>query len=1134
MLEAESALPGTRRLAAIGVRVDVGGGPAALLVTVAPWLRAEDLPTFRLFGGQIGAALDAALAVDTLASRDAELAALNRVAEAASLSPDLGALLGRASAEARGLVGCDEVAFYLVDAERREARLLHLDGADATARRDLARVPLSDLGLEERAGGGPTSRVLQLEELDGVPRERLRRLGLATAVLVPLRFRSALLGTMVAGFRSHRPAPACRLDLLQAMAAHLAGALDTHRLMGDLRGRVAELTLLNDLASATAAVAPDRLVERALQRVATTFRTEAAAAHVLEGDELVLVASLGVSAETARRMARLPRDAGALGTAVAERRTIHLTGREEASPAMAWVWQQEGLAVTAVVPLLVRGGVLGVFSLGRRRPEPFGPAHLSLLSAIGAQLGVILENARLYGEAQRRVAELSAASAGLARAQDQLVRKERLAAIGELAAVVAHEVRNPLGVLFNSLATLRRMVKPSGDALLLFEMAAEEATRLNRIVGDLLDFARPSPLALRPEPLDRVVDGAVAAALGAAGGRVALVREVPDDLPEVPMDARLVRQAVLNVAMNAVQAMPQGGTLTVRLRAGEGVATVALADTGPGVPAELTGRIFEPFFTTRPTGTGLGLAVVKRILDDHRGAVEVAPAEGGGTCFTLRLPLAPGTGRTGGRVERAPARGEDAAMSEPVIRAVAPGDEARPDGAVAAKVLVVDDQRNMRASTAIVLREAGYEVAEAEDGAAAMRRVAQDSFDVVLTDVRMGAVDGMDVLRSTLEASPSTQVIVMTAYGTIEAAVEAMRRGAYDYIAKPFQEGELLLRVAKAAEKRRLLGEMSLLRREFQERYGLEHIVGRSAPMRELLERVVRVAPTDATVLVTGESGTGKELIARALHTASRRSERPFVPVNCAAITETLLESELFGHARGSFTGATRARRGLFEEASGGTLFIDEVGETAPGFQAKLLRALQEGEIRRVGESLPVKVDVRVIAATNQNLRAAVAERRFREDLFYRLNVVPLRVPALRERPEDVPPLAHHFLESYAQRTGERKELAPDALQKLVAHPWPGNVRELENMIEQAAALTPRATLTAADFRFDVALPPVTGAAGAPLRTLAEAVDEAERAAIEAALARAAGELGRVARELGVSSTTLWRKMKRLGLGERG
>ena len=467
-------------------------------------------------------------------------------------------------------------------------------------------------------------------------------------------------------------------------------------------------------------------------------------------------------------------------------------------------------------------------------------------------------------------------------------------------------------------------------------------------------------------------------------------------------------------------------------------------------------------------------------------------------------------------------------MTDPAPRDEIAGRAARTVG----KVLVVDDQKNMRATTAMVLRQAGHEVEEAADGAGALSRLEGETYDVLLTDLRMPAMDGMELLRSAQRLAPETQVIVMTAYGTIESAVEAIRLGAYDFLAKPFKEDELLLRVGKAIEKRRLVGEVRLLSGEFRKRYGLEHIVGRSAAVRELLERLERVAATDATVLITGESGTGKELVAKAIHVASRRNARPFVPVNCAAITETLLESELFGHARGAFTGATRARRGLFEEADGGTLLIDEIGETAPGFQAKLLRALQEGEIRRVGESTSVKVDVRIIAATNQDLRKAIAEKRFREDLFYRLNVVPLRIPPLRERREDVPLLAAHFLHQWVLRSGERKALSADALAALVDHDWPGNVRELQNAIEQAAALTPGETIGEADVQLEG-----VRAASAPgdgrVLTLSEAVDEAERRAIEAALVRCEHDLARVARELAVSSTTLWRKMKRLGIESR-
>jgi two-component system response regulator HydG len=436
----------------------------------------------------------------------------------------------------------------------------------------------------------------------------------------------------------------------------------------------------------------------------------------------------------------------------------------------------------------------------------------------------------------------------------------------------------------------------------------------------------------------------------------------------------------------------------------------------------------------------------------------------------------------------------------------------------------------MRATTAMVLRQAGYLVDEAEDGAAALRQLDGDGYDVVLTDLRMPNVDGMEVLRTVRQVAPETEVIVMTAYGTIATAVEAIRRGAYDFLAKPFKEEELLLRTAKAVEKRRLVGQVSVLTGEFRRRFGLDHVIGRSAAMQEVLDRVARVATSDATVLISGESGTGKELVARALHVSSRRGDRPFVPLNCAAVTETLLESELFGHARGAFTGATRARRGLFEEADGGTLFLDEIGETSLGFQAKLLRALQDGEIRRVGESASVRVDVRVIAATNQDLRKAIAEKRFREDLFYRLNVVPLRIPPLRERLEDVPLLAVHFLAQFNRRSGTQKVLTPAALAELGEYSWPGNVRELENMVEQAAALSPGPQVGPEEIHFEPVFLPRAEAGPGQARSLAAAVEAAERECIRSALQRCEGDLGRVAAELGVSSTTLWRRMKRLEL----
>jgi two-component system response regulator HydG len=441
------------------------------------------------------------------------------------------------------------------------------------------------------------------------------------------------------------------------------------------------------------------------------------------------------------------------------------------------------------------------------------------------------------------------------------------------------------------------------------------------------------------------------------------------------------------------------------------------------------------------------------------------------------------------------------------------------------KILVVDDQRNMRTTLGMMLRGAGYEVDEAADGDQGSERGGTGAYDLVLTDLRMGTKDGIDLLRAVKEAQPMTEVIVMTAYGTIESAVEAMRLGAFDYIQKPFTEQELLVKIGKALDNRRLAGEVAFLATEFKDRYRFENIVGRSRSVREVLGRVVRIAPTDAIVLITGESGTGKELVAKAIHANSRRASRPFVPVNCAAITETLLESELFGHARGSFTGAVSARKGLFEEADGGTFFFDEITETPLAFQAKLLRAIQEKEIRRVGENKPIHVDVRIIAATNQDLQVAIAEKRFRQDLYYRLNVARFQLPPLRERREDLPDLLAFFVEKYNRKMSLRARLHDNVLDALGRYDFPGNVRELEHMLEQAIALVQNGVVTADDL-----LPTPSAVPSAGGKALADVVDGAERSAIEAALRESDGNREKAAELLSISPTTLWRKMTRLGI----
>jgi len=371
------------------------------------------------------------------------------------------------------------------------------------------------------------------------------------------------------------------------------------------------------------------------------------------------------------------------------------------------------------------------------------------------------------------------------------------------------------------------------------------------------------------------------------------------------------------------------------------------------------------------------------------------------------------------------------------------------------RVLVIDDEAGLRHTLLLILRDEGYQVAVAEDGEAGLRLALAEAPDLVLCDVRMPRVGGLEFLQRYQEAGGTALVIMMSAYGTVDAAVEAMRQGAYDYISKPFNADEVILTLRKAEEREQLRREVARLRREVGEVKGFEGVVGESGAMREVMDLAARVAPFPSTVLLTGESGSGKEAVARAVHRASPRAAKAFVAVNCGAIPENLLESELFGHERGAFTGADRAREGLFEEADGGTLFLDEIGELSLPLQVKLLRVLQERSIRRVGGTGERSVDVRVLAATARDLVDEVREGRFREDLFYRINVVQIHVPPLRTRPEDVPPLADHFLRLHARRLGvEAPGLPRELMPVLAAYSWPGNVRELENVVERALVLS--------------------------------------------------------------------------------
>jgi two-component system response regulator AtoC len=451
------------------------------------------------------------------------------------------------------------------------------------------------------------------------------------------------------------------------------------------------------------------------------------------------------------------------------------------------------------------------------------------------------------------------------------------------------------------------------------------------------------------------------------------------------------------------------------------------------------------------------------------------------------------------------------------------------------RILIADDEESIRHVLVTLLEERGYEARSVSDGEEALRELSSRDYDALLTDVRMPKLDGLGLVRAAQAKEPQLTIIVMSAYGSHELAIEAMKAGAYDYLPKPFRPDEVLLVLRKAEERERLREDVSRLRREIAKAQGGADLVAESAAMKEVLRVVQKVAQAPTTVLIQGESGTGKEVVARKIHASSTRADRPFVAVNCGAIPEQLIESELFGHAKGAFTDAQKAKRGLFEEADTGTILLDEVGELPLSVQPSLLRVLQEGEVRRVGDARTARVDVRVIAATNRDLAEMVSAGRFREDLYYRLNVVQLKLPPLRERPEDLPALAQRLLERHAARLGEpARQLSPEALAVLQRHRFAGNVRELENALERALVLSDGLTISAdalPEAMLDVAVP---RAEVLPLDPSDLSVKRAQRALeadlIRRALERTLGNRTKAAELLELSPRALLYKIREYGL----
>jgi DNA-binding NtrC family response regulator len=452
----------------------------------------------------------------------------------------------------------------------------------------------------------------------------------------------------------------------------------------------------------------------------------------------------------------------------------------------------------------------------------------------------------------------------------------------------------------------------------------------------------------------------------------------------------------------------------------------------------------------------------------------------------------------------------------------------------AAKILVIDDDAVARELLADALKKDGHEVESFSNGADALARGQQTLFDLVLTDIRMGTVDGLTVLREFKRFSPDTSIVLLTAFGSLEGAIEGIKQGAFDYLAKPFRKEEVKLVVQRALDHCKLVRENKRFRVELKEKEEWSPLVGSSPAMLEVYKLVARVSESRSTVLLQGESGTGKELIARAIHANSPRRDKPFIPVNCGALPDTLLESEMFGHEKGAFTGAVGLKAGLFEAATGGTLFLDEIGELGPALQVKLLRVMQDQEVRRVGGTTSVKVDVRIIAATNRDLEQLVKEDKFRDDLFYRLNVVRITLPSLVDRKEDIPMLAHHFLQKYVGGTpsGVRGFL-PETMARLKEYRWPGNVRELENAVERAVSLSHGPLVTPDDL-------PESIRTAAPLDAKAAlasegdevclTLEEVEKRHLIRVLKEMKGNKVKAAKILGIDRRTLYRMAERFGL----
>ena len=586
--------------------------------------------------------------------------------------------------------------------------------------------------------------------------------------------------------------------------------------------------------------------------------------------------------------------------------------------------------------------------------------------------------------------------------------------------------------------------------------------------------------------------------------------ELDPHLEAIAADPELLHRAISNLVLNAMDAMPQGGTLTMRTQNEESQVRIEVADSGSGLTPEECERIFTPYYTSKQHGTGLGLAIVQSVVSDHKGRISVQSQPGRGTTFVIELPKNPDT------------------LQDDQCRA-----GVRRKVPSKAHLLIVDDEANTLASLSRAFRLAGHDATVCDNAGKALELAKTQPFDLILSDVVMPGKDGLTLLEELKAQGVTAPVVMMSGQAHIEMAVRATRLGALDFLEKPISTEKLLLTVENALKLQRLESE----NRQLRQRLGKHEIVWTGEAMRRVIAQLERVAASETRVCILGETGTGKELVARTIHERSPRAGGPFVTLNCAAVPAELIESELFGHEKGSFTGAAGRHVGKFEQADGGTIFLDEIGDMPLAMQAKLLRVLEEGEVERIGSDKPVAVDVRVLVATHRDLEARVREEKFRQDLFHRVYVFPLALPPLRERREDIPQLVEHFAAQVSAQNGWKPiPFTSDAMESLQSYSWPGNVRELRNMVERLMLLATEGRVDLATVQ--MALPKSFPGVSGPLTTLAsgalaDRVESFEREVILGELKRSHHNVSLAAKSLGLERSHLYKKAEQLGIDLR-